>query len=283
MESKSFFIPTLESTSHYIERRVCDVPEFQIFDFALEKKMNVLIEGDAGVGKTSSVIAYCAQRGLSFFAVPSNSALDFTQLLGGLFPDENGHLKWVDGAITQIVRNGGVLLINELNNAHKSLGQYLMSLADDRRSITLLSHDNETIRAHKDFLLIADQNPNYRYTQPLNEAWKDRFEIKLNYGYDRSIESKFIKSTSLLDLAYGMRSTSISDLGESRSDSSTIFETPVTSRILKTFEKVATGLSYDLAVDIFCNNFTAEERSSARMLLEANEYNIKQDLNLATN
>jgi MoxR-like ATPase len=278
-ESKSLFVPTLESTAHYIPRTLAGgVTEDQMYDFAIENKMNVLIEGDAGTGKTTSFMAWCAKRHMNFFAIPSNSALDFTQLIGGLFPDADGKLKWIDGAVTQIVRNGGGLLINELNNAHKSLAQYLMSLGDDRRSITLMSHDNEVIKAHKDFVLVADQNPNYRNTQLLNEAWKDRFEIKVRYNYDPQLEKQFIKSSSLLELAQGMRSTSQRD--DYASDRGTIFETPVSPRILKTFERLATGLSYEFACDVFVNNFTDEERPAVKMLLEGMSYNIKEELGL---
>ena len=239
--NKSFFVPSLEQTGHYIERSFGGgITETQMYDYSLENKMNVLIEGDAGTGKTTSAMAYASKRKMNFFAVPSNNALDFTQLTGGLFPDSNGELKWIDGAITKIVREGGVLLINELNNAPKNLSQYLMSLLDDRRSITLMSHDNEVIHAHPDLLVVADMNPNYRGTQLLNEAWKDRFAIKLTYNYDTKIEKQIINSGSLLELANGMRSTlRVNDV----SNSSTIFETPVSTRILKTFEKLAKGLS----------------------------------------
>lgn len=278
-ESKSLFVPTLESTSHYIPRTLAGgVTEDQMYDFALENKMNVLIEGDAGTGKTTSFMNWCAKRHMNFFAIPSNSALDFTQLIGGLFPDADGKLKWIDGAVTQIVREGGGLLINELNNAHKSLAQYLMSLGDDRRSITLMSHDNEVIKAHKNFILVADQNPNYRNTQLLNEAWKDRFEIKVRYNYDPQLEKQFIRSGSLLELAQGMRSTAQRD--DYSSDRGTIFETPVSPRILKTFERLATGLSYEFACDVFVNNFTDEERPAVKMLLEGMSFNIKEELGL---
>jgi MoxR-like ATPase len=153
-----------------------------------------------------------------------------------------------------------------------------MSLLDDRRCITLMSHDNEVIKAHPDLLVVADMNPNYRGTQLLNEAWKDRFEIKLNYDYDNKIEKQIITSVSLLELANGMRSTSRNDQGGS--NPSTIFETPVSTRILKTFEKLAKGLSYDFASDVFVNNFSDDERPAVRMLLEGNDYNIKSDLGL---
>lgn len=280
--NKALFIPSLEKTSHYIQRTFAGgVRETQMYDFALENKMNVLLQGDAGTGKTTSAMAYASQRKMNFFAVPSNNAIDFTQLVGGLFPDADGKLKFIDGAVTRIVREGGLLLINELNNAPKNLSQYLMSLLDDRRCITLMSHDNEVIEAHPDLLVVADMNPNYRGTQLLNEAWKDRFEIKLNYTYDNAIEKQIVKSSALLELANGMRSTA--RLDESGSNSSTIFETPVSTRILKTFEKLAKGLNYDFACDVFVNNFNDDERSAVRMLIEGMEHNIKSDLGLETN
>ena len=279
--TNSLFVPTLESTSHYIERtHAGDIKEFQAFDYALENNLNVLIEGETGTGKTSGVMAYCANRHLNFFAVPCNSAIDFTQVIGGLYPSPDRTLEWVDGGITKIVREGGVLLVNELNNAPKNLSQYLMSLLDDRRSITLMGNGNEVVNAHPELLIVADQNPNYRGTQLLNEAWKDRFEIKLRYGYDNAIEKKIIKSSSLLELANGMRSTSRQ--GEYTSNTNTIFETPISPRLLKTFEKVAKGLSYEFAVEVFLNNFSDEERPAVKMLLEGASYNIQQELGLAT-
>ena len=279
-DTKTLFVPTLASTSHYIPRTFAgNVGEFETFDYALEHNLNVLIEGETGTGKTSGVMAYCAQRHLNFFAVPCNSAIDFTQVIGGLFPNADGKLEWVDGGITRIVREGGVLLINELNNAPKNLSQYLMSLLDDRRSITLMGHGNEVVTAHKDLLIVADQNPNYRGTQLLNEAWKDRFEIKLRYNYDNAIEKKIVTSSALLELANGIRSTSRQN--EYASDRGTIFETPVSPRLLKTFEKIARDLSYDFAVDNFINNFTDEERPAVKMLIEGASYNIKEELGLA--
>lgn len=280
-ENKSLFIPSLESTAHYHQRTLTGgIVEDQMFDYALKERMNVMIVGEAGTGKTTSAMAYASKRKMNFFAVPCNSAIDFTQLTGGLYPTADRNLEWIDGAVTKIVREGGLLLLNELNNAPKNLSQYLMSLLDDRRCVTLMSHGNEVVQAHKDLLIVADMNPStYRGTQLLNEAWKDRFEIKVNYNYDSAIEKKFISSSSLLELANGMRATSRRD--EHASDRGTIFETPVSPRILKTFEKLATGLNFDFASEVFINNFSDDEKPAVKMLLEGTSYNIKEELGLA--
>jgi hypothetical protein len=75
-----------------------------------------------------------------------------------------------------------------------------------------------------------------------------------------------------------MRSTSRRE--DHASDRGTIFETPVSPRILKTFEKLAKGLSFEFACDVFVNNFSDEERPAVKMLLEGTAYNIREELGL---
>jgi hypothetical protein len=271
VSERSLYLPSVGEFSHYISRKFAgDVDELAMYQFALKNKMNVLLYGDAGTGKTTSSMWVSSLLGLPYFAIPSNSALDYTQIVGGYVPNANGSLSWSDGAVTRLVRNGGVLLIGEVNTLAKNVQQFLMPLLDYRRSITVMENGNEVIKAHDNLLIIADMNPNYRGTQLLNEAWKDRFEIKLNFDYDRKIEEKILKSESLLELAYGMRSRSRGASNYSNTDSTAIFDTPVSTRILKTFEKLATELSFDFACEVFINNFDENERPAVKMLLESN-------------
>ena len=273
------FIPTLDSMAHYIPRTFCDVSEIEIADYAVKNQMNMLNFGHSGTGKSSFAQYIASLRNIPYYNVPSNDSLSASELQGSYVPDENGKLEWVDSQIVNLVRNGGILNLGEIDKLAKNAKHFVLPLLDFSRVITLLAHKGEVIKAHKDLLIIADYNPMYRGSQPLPEQLADRFEIKLHYDFDRSVESKYINSSSLLDLAYGMRSSSVG-ASASRSDSSTIFETPITSRILKTFEKISKELSYDLACEIFANNFTPEERPAVRMLLEGASYNIKEDLGI---
>jgi len=274
------FIPSIESMSHYIPRSFCKISEIDIADYALENKMNILNFGHSGTGKSSFAQYVASLRGIPYYNVPSNDSISASELQGSYVPDENGKLEWVDSQIVNLVRNGGILNLGEIDKLAKNAKHFVLPLLDFSRVITLLAHKGEVIKAHKDLLIIADYNPMYRGSQPLPEQLADRFEIKLHYDFDRSVESKYVSSSSLLDLAYGMRSTSVGAT-ESHSSSSTIFETPITSRILKTFEKISKELSYDLACEIFANNFTPEERPAVRMLLEGASYNIKEDLGIS--
>ena len=279
-EKRISFVPTAEHVDGYIERNIATVKENQWYDFALKNKMNVLLFGEAGTGKTSSVMNYAKQRGLSFYSLAGNIALEPSQIFGSDRPQPDGTFKWVDGGLTEVIRNGGVLLLNELGFAPARIMTVLFSLLDYRRSITLMDNGNEVIHAHPDLLIVADMNPSYRGTQLLNEALKDRFEIKVSYEYDSAIEKKILKSSTLIDLARDMRKTSRGAESSSSSDSGIVFETPISTRLLKTFEKIANGLSYDFAVYNFINNFEPEERGAVKILLESLEHNLKTELGL---
>jgi hypothetical protein len=275
------FVPSYESMKDYVPRTfVGDVTESQVFDFALANKLNIQIEGEAGTGKTSSAMHYASQRGMRFYSVSSNIALEPTQLFGSYVPDGKGGFVWVDGGVTDIVRNGGLLLINEINFLPARVATTLFSLLDYRRQITLMDKGNEVINAHPNLLIVSDYNPEYRGTSLMNEALKDRFEIKMRYEYDSSIESKILKSTSLLELANNMRSSARGVATANYGDSSIAFETPISTRILKTFELIAKGLSYEFACYNFVNNFASEERPAVKMLLEGLDFNLRSDLGI---
>jgi len=278
MHSLNQLIPSIASQDHYVDRSFCGVTGVQIADFALKNKINILNAGHAGTGKTSFAQYYASQRGLPYVSLPSNSALSANELQGN-WVTQDGKLEWVDSIYVKVWREGGVLNLGEVDQLAKNAQYFFHEGTDHRRTLTLTAHDYEVVHAHPDLLIIGDWKPMYRGRQPLSESWADRFQLKLRYEYDRDIESKFIRSGSLLDLAFGMRSQSRGvDLGQA--SKSTVFETPITPRILKTFELVARELNFDLACEVFANNFNDEERPAVKMLLEGASFNIKDDLGI---
>jgi len=262
------YVPSLDVVSSYIPRKFHDISEEAIYDYAIANGLNVLIEGEAGTGKTTSAMRYSALRNLPFYSVSSNVGAEPSQLFGKYVPDTDGNFVWQDGGVTQLVRHGGVLLLNEINFLPPKVATVLMGLLDDRRQITLLDHKGEVINANPNLLVIADYNEGYRGTSRLNEAFADRFAIKLQFKYDTEIERKFIPSKSLLELANKMRADSLSG----------IYETPISTRLLKNFVSNATSLNYDFAVTNFLNNFNDEERGSVKLLLEAYSHSIATEL-----
>lgn len=262
-------IPTSDSVSGYVTRTFADgVGELAIYDYAIAKKKNVSLEGEAGTGKTTSLKHYAFSRGLPFYSFSASVGAEYSQLFGKIIIGDDGKPTWQDGAITQLWKTGGVLVIDEANFLPQKIASSLHNALDDNRVLTLLDHKGQVITANPNLLVAISYNNGYRGTNKINEAFLDRFTFKLHFEYDSKIESKFIKSKSLLELFSAMRADALSGL----------YETPLSTRLLKNFEEVAFELGYNFAVQNLLNNFNEEERGSVSLLFEAKRYNIMSEL-----
>lgn len=265
------FIPSLtsESVRSYVPRKFADgLTEEQIYTYALKSKKNVSVQGHAGTGKTTSFMTFAAKNGLEFGSMSCNAGVEPSQFFGRYVPNEEGKLVWRDGLFTHFFRNGGVLVIDEANFLPQKIASVLHGVLDDRRVLTLLEHDGEVITAHENLLIAMCWNDGYKGTSRFNEAFSDRFYVKLNFEYDTDIEKKFIPSNTLLELAKSMRADTVAGT----------YETPVSTRLLKQFVDLAQNLSYDFAVDNFVNNFREDERSSVKLLLDSQRHNLELEL-----
>lgn len=260
-------VPPRSLAKEYVSRKITDKQDFEIFEYAHLSHTNVLIEGPTGPGKTTSVMAYAARGQYPFYAVPSNVGVEPSQLFGKYIPDGAGSFIWQDGPVTDLVRHGGVLLINEVNFLPPRVATVLFGLLDRRREITLLDHKAEVIRAHKDLLIVADMNPDYSGTQPLNQAFRNRFGIQLDWDYDEEVEASLVASKGLRELAGKLRK----EYAAGR-----IF-TPVSTNMLQEFERVH-DFSPAFAHQNFVNHFHPDERPSITKVLQTYAENIRVEL-----
>lgn len=263
-------VPPRSFHDDYVSRDVLPgTSDFEVFDYAHTTSTNVLIEGPTGPGKTSAVMAWAAKNDLPFYAVPSNQGVEPSQLFGKFIPSPDGGFEWQDGPVTDLVRHGGVLLINEINFVPERIATVLFSLLDKRRQIALLDHRAEVIDAAPGLLIVADMNPDYEGTRPLNKALRNRFGIQLFWDYDPQVEAALISSSALLDLARNLRK-------ESRESN---IDTPLSTNMLMEFETIAKGpLGLDFAIENLVNHFTAEERVPVRNVFTVNVRELKRDL-----
>ena len=102
----------------------------------------------------------------------------------------------------------------------------------------------------------------------MNEAFLDRFGIKLKFEYDPTIEKQIIKSSTLLRLADDMRADSIKGL----------YTTPISLRWLKNFQELSHELGFEFALENSLMNFNDEERASVRLLFEAHRTQLEAEL-----
>jgi len=191
-------------------------PEIENLVHCVRTGKHVLLEGPVGVGKTFLVSAVAELLGRSVVRVDGDSRYTEQKLTGWFDPPtvlKKGYGKesFFDGPLTQAMRSGSILFINELNRMPEGVQNVLLPALDERR--IELPRIGE-IKAKDGFAVIATQNPReFVATSHLSEALLDRFElISLSYQSEedereilkRSSTFKSSKNAQLLEWALSL-------------------------------------------------------------------------------
>ncbi|MCL4554673.1 MAG: MoxR family ATPase, partial [Actinobacteria bacterium] len=145
--------------------------------YALHENIPVMLEGEAGTGKTELAKTISQALGRPLHRVDGDPDLTALKLQGWFDPPlvlEKGFSKetFIPGPMTQAMLDGGVFFFNEVNRApSESLSAVLSAL--DERLVTIPRLG--TIQARDGFVAILTLNPLDRIgTNPLPKAFYDR-------------------------------------------------------------------------------------------------------------
>jgi len=237
----------------YIERDIEGKTDVEILKQAVKNKMNIMLVGDTGSGKTHLVRHTASELKMPYFRVSFDRGITIEDLIGEYKP-VNNQFEWGDGILTKMVRDGGMFVADEINSASPEMIFFLNMLLDDERKIVLRQHNGEEIEAHKDFIFIATINPSdlmvYEGIKRMNMALLDRFDLILTIGYSKEVEKKLIGDERLLILADKLRYAF--NTGKTNS--------PVSTRALMQFERNIKLFGEEIATMSFSNKFQTEDR-----------------------
>lgn len=264
-EEKHSYIPDKSYAQKYVGRVLDGVRDFDLLNFCMDNRLNLLLRGPTGSGKTMFPMAWAAMTGQNFYAVPCDVSMEPSALFGQMIPDGEGSFMWQDGPVTELVRTGGVLCISEANFMSPRIAASLFPLLDHRRELPLLRHRGEIVKAHDRLLVVTDYNPGYRGTMQVNEAFLNRFQVKQDWGYNDKVEEKLVKSRELLVMAREIRT-------------STGIKTPVSTNSMMEFVTLAVYLGYNFAEQNFNNMFEANERAALKMIVDAHSPALKAQI-----
>jgi hypothetical protein len=253
----------------YIPRTIAGAHEDAFFDKALRKGENVWLGGHAGTGKTTSARRQASRRGVPLAVVNCDPSMDESQVQGELTPTAEGHFVFRNSALVDAIQQPSVVLINEATRMSPKANAYFMSFLMERE-LRMTRDKGQVIKVHPECLIIADGNWGYKGVAQPDEAFLDRYGVKVEFTYDRDIESKFIPSKALLDVAFAIRDQY--ELGEYRS----VFST----RVLKDFVS-NTELGWEFARHSLLNSMKPEDRGGIANTLDLNGSNICDELGIA--
>ena len=178
-EQKLIWKKPLSHIESEAERRICAEikrnwhhPEMKI--------TNILLEGDAGSGKTQLAKALSAQMGLPYTKVTCFADMDKSDILGSILPvlqEENQSANKIRYAFypSEIVRayeNGWLLEIQEPTVIRDAA--VLMALNSALEPDGSINLPTRIVHRHPDFIAVITTNRGYNGCRPLNEALRDR-------------------------------------------------------------------------------------------------------------
>jgi len=152
-------------------------------EWYIDGKECVNLVGPTGCGKTAAVKEFGAMINQPVIDIECTRNMREHHLVGGMRVNSEG-TYWQDGPLTMAMRNGFVLMLDELNMAAGDITAMLHPVMDHRRTLTI-NQTGETIVAHPDFFVVAGMNPKESYAgaKELNMALGDRFGAQLEMNY----------------------------------------------------------------------------------------------------
>lgn len=155
--------------------------EIEVFEHSYKQKLPFLLKGPTGTGKSRFIefMAYSLSKEL--ITVSCHEETSSTDLIGR-YIIKGAETIWLDGPLTIAVKTGAILYLDEIAEARPDVIVAIHSLTDHRREL-FIDKLGKTVKAHKDFMLVASFNPGYQKGfKELKPSTRQRF-IAVSFAY----------------------------------------------------------------------------------------------------
>ena len=174
--------PYIPDVTNFIETAL-DKKNIQSIMGSVLDNEALLLVGPTGCGKTSTVKWLAGKTNNSYRRIQLTGGTGVDNLVGKWLINSQG-TYWEDGILTEAMRQGYWLLLDEINAVLPEVLIIINSILDDDRELILDEKGRERVKAHADFRLFAAMNPweDYTGTKEMNRATADRF-VGLEFEY----------------------------------------------------------------------------------------------------
>jgi MoxR-like ATPase len=167
--------------------------EFEIILQLAGQRMNTMMIGPAGAGKTFLASKVAEALKMDFASISCSIGMSESQLVGWLIPiGASGQFQHVPASFLDIYEKGGVFLFDELDNSDANTLTFINQAIGNDHFFIPQRHKNPLAKKHKDFVCVAAANTYghgadsmYVGRNQLDAATLDRFRagmVRINYS-----------------------------------------------------------------------------------------------------
>jgi cobaltochelatase CobS len=165
-------------------------------------RRNIMLIGDAGVGKSSVIIEIAKRINVPVFQLACSGKTRFQHLVGSR-ELVDGATRWVDGPLPRAMREGGILLLDEVTRMDAGEQMNLASVLDGRSTLTI-PDTGEVVNPHPRFRVAAtgnsggfgDESGAYIGEKASSFAFLDRFQKIRVHPMPEEVEKDILKKLS---------------------------------------------------------------------------------------
>jgi MoxR-like ATPase len=171
--------------------KAVSVDGWNMFELALKYLDRIYLYGAPGLGKTYAATHSRAERHLKQQREVVNATLSddivLQELIGHYMP-KGTEFVWHDGPVITAMRNGQLLVLNELARASSAVKDAMLGVLDGNGSASIPLPSGEIVVPEKGFQVVATANSS---TDDLDPALADRFEavVYVNVPHPQMIEA----------------------------------------------------------------------------------------------
>lgn len=241
--------------------------ELEVFEKVLANKLPLLLKGPTGTGKSRFVEFVAHLSGLKLLTVSCHEETSSTDLIGR-YIIKGSETIWIDGPLTTAVKKGYVLYLDEVAEARPDVVVAIHSLTDHRREL-YIDKLGETIKAHKDFMLIASFNPGYQKGfKELKPSTRQRF-VALTFNYpDPKMEAEILINETGVDEETAKKLVNIGNKIRNLKEMG-LTETASTRLLVDAAKLICSGLPKRLAVKVAVVEPLTDEEEIIQALADA--------------
>lgn len=172
--------------------------EVDVFEHSYKNKLPFLLKGPTGTGKSRFIEFMTHKLDKELITIACHEETSSTDLIGR-YIIKGAETVWLDGALTMAVKQGAIIYLDEIAEARPDVIVAIHSLTDHRREL-FIDKLGITVKAHKDFMLVASFNPGYqRGFKELKPSTRQRF-VAMSFDYPApKIEAEILMQETEID------------------------------------------------------------------------------------